>query len=257
MAITSKLGPAPRETERKWSICDNGYRCLVPFDGPSNFEIVLIKLGDIAPGVLQGNTLPTVSLYANFGDFRMLGFQMGISGSIQIVSSTCNTPDVSVPMGTHLTSKFTGPNSTPGWTNFSIALNNCPAFHGKYSTSGPGWISQSGKDPSGSGTIGSRENNTLQYRIDPARTAINPASGLLSIDPAAAGTPPAASGIAVQVADANGNALPLSTNRNSGLSLRNSESSYSIPLRARYLQTGATVTPGPANASATFTIIYQ
>ncbi|WLI32614.1 fimbrial protein [Pseudomonas sp. FP818] len=33
--------------------------------------------------------------------------------------------------------------------------------------------------------------------------------------------------------------------------------SYTIPLRARYLQTASKVTPGPANASATFTIIYQ
>ena len=32
---------------------------------------------------------------------------------------------------------------------------------------------------------------------------------------------------------------------------------YWIPLRARYLQTANTVTPGLANASATFTIIFQ
>ena len=68
---------------------------------------------------------------------------------------------------------------------------------------------------------------------------------------------PAATGVGVQVATSNGTPVPLATNRASGLTLRTTEGSYSIPLRARYLQTANTVTPGPANASATFTIIYQ
>lgn len=226
-------------------------------DGPANFELILIKIGDVTPGVLVGSTLPIVSLFGNFGDARVNGFKMGISGTIQIVSKTCSTPDVSVPMGTHLVNKFTGLNSSTGWTDFSIALNDCPAFHGTFSRTGPSWTSQSGNQPSGTGTSGTRENNTLQYRIDPARAAINAGNGVLSLDPSAAGNAPAATGIGIQVATSNGIALPLATNRNAGLTLRNSESSYSIPLRARYLQTAAKVTPGPANASATFTITYQ
>jgi type 1 fimbria pilin len=46
-------------------------------------------------------------------------------------------------------------------------------------------------------------------------------------------------------------------NRASGINPLSYESSYNIRLRARYLQTANRVTPGPANASATFTIIYQ
>ncbi|OHW38048.1 MULTISPECIES: fimbrial protein [Pseudomonas] len=258
VAFNSLGGPLPRQSGRAWTTCTSGWRCLVPFDGPSNFELILIKLGDVTPGVLMGSTLPIVSLFGNFGDARMQGFRMGISGSIQIVSRTCSTPDVSVPMGSHLTAKFTGINSTTGWTDFAIALNNCPAFSGIYTTSGPNWVSQSGTSPSGTTTSsGTRVNNSLQYRIDPARVAINATNGVLALDPSGTGKAPAATGVGVQVATSNGTPVPLATNRASGLTLRTTEGSYSIPLRARYLQTANTVTPGPANASATFTIIYQ
>lgn len=257
VAFGNSDGVLPRESAKRWTICTSGFSCLVPFDRPSNFELILIKLGDVTPGVLVGSTLPVVSLFGNFGDARMLGFRMGISGSIQIVSRTCSTPPVSVPMGTHQIKKFTGINSDTGWTNFSIALNNCPAFNGQFSTNGPGWLSQSGLSPSGTGTSGIRESNTLQFRIDAIRTASNSGNGVLSLDPGAAGSAPAATGVGVQVASSNGTPLPLATNQASGLILRATESSYSIPLRARYLQTGSQVTPGPANASATFTIIYQ
>jgi type 1 fimbria pilin len=250
-------GPLPRQTNKSWTSCSSGFRCLVPLDGPSNFELILIKVGDVSPGVLVGSTLPVVSFFGNFNDARVLGFKMGISGNIQIVSRTCSTPDVVVPMGTHQTKTFTGLNSASGWVDFAIQLNNCPAFTGTFSTTGPGWISQSGNSPSGTGTSGALVNNTLQYRVDPARTAINPGNGVLTLDPTSTGSSPAASGVGVQIGTTNGNGLPLSTNQNTGLALRATEGSYSIPLRARYLQTQAKVTPGPANASATFTIIYQ
>ena len=258
VAFNSSGGLLPRQSGKAWTTCTSGYRCVVPFDGPSNFELILIKLGDVTPGVLVGNTLPVVSLYGNFGDARMRGFSMGISGNIQIVSSTCRTPDVSVPMGSHLTSKFTGLNSSTGWTDFSIALNDCPAFNGIYTTTGPAWSSQSGNFPSGTNIgSGSLVRNTLQYRIDPARTAINTNNGVLSLDPGATGSAPAATGVGVQVQNRNGNSVILGANQSSGLTLRPNEGSYTIPLRARYLQTASKVTPGPANASATFTIIYQ
>lgn len=262
VAFNSTGGLLPRRTSSQPSSCTQGYRCLVPFGdakgaGPANFEMILIKLGDVTPGVLIGSTLPTVSLFGIFGDARMNGFKMGISGTIQIVSRTCSTPDVNVPMGTHQTKTFTGVNTASAWVDFAIRLNDCPAFTGTFGTTGPGWISQSGNSPSGSGTAGALVNNTLQYRVDPARAAINAGNGVLSLDPTTGGSAPAATGVGVQVATPNGIGLPLATNRNSGLALRATEGSYSIPLRARYLQTQTKVTPGPANASATFTITYQ
>ncbi|KHA75640.1 fimbrial protein [Janthinobacterium lividum] len=257
VTFNSVGGPLPKQSATEWTTCTSGGRCLVPFDAPSNFELILIKVGDVAPGVLRGDSLPTVSLFGNFGDARMLGFKMGISGTIQIVSRTCSTPDVAVPMGTHLPTKFAGPNTATAWTDFSIRLNNCPAFHGTISKSPASWVSQGGNSSGGTGRSGSRDNNSLQYRIDPVRAAIAPGNGVLSLDPSAAGRPLAASGIGVQVATKVGTSVPLASMQNSGLILSAEESSYIIPLRARYLQTGSKVTPGPANASATFTISYE
>lgn len=258
VAFNSAGVPLPRQTSKSQSTCSPGFNCDIPFDGPSNFELILIKTGDISPGVLVGSTLPTVSMFGNLGDARMLGFKMGISGSIQIVSRTCSTPDVTVPMGTHQIKTFTGPNAASNWVDFAIQLNNCPAFTGTFRATGPGWTSQSGNSPAGTSTVsGILVNNTLQYRVDPARTAINAGTGVLSLDPTPAGSSLAATGVGVQIGTTNGTGLPLSTNQNSGLTLRKTDGNYSIPLRARYLQTGSKVTPGPANASATFTIIYQ
>lgn len=257
VAFSSTGGLLPRQTGKVWTTCEAGFRCLVPFDGPANFELILIKLGDVAPGVLRGDSLPTVSLFGNFDDARVLGFKMGVSGSLQIVSRTCSTPDVAVSMGTHRPKAFTGVNSATGWTDFSISLNNCPAFHGTVNKTPASWVSQSGSPPRGTGDSGSRDNNSLQYRIDPAGAAINPANGVLGLDPSPAGRPPAASGIGVQVATTAGTPLPLAAKRSSGLTLSASDRSYTIPLRARYLQTSSRVTAGPANTSATFTISYE
>ncbi|MBB5606392.1 MULTISPECIES: fimbrial protein [unclassified Janthinobacterium] len=207
--------------------------------------------------MLSDNSLPVVSLLGNFGDANMLGFKMGIAGSIQIVSRTCSTPDVAVPMGTHLPKEFAASNSSSAWVDFSISLNNCPAFHGAVTKTPVSWVSQSGNSPSGTAGSVSVDNNSLQFRIDPTRTAVNAGNGVLSIEPSAAGRPPAASGIGLQIATQAATPVPLATKRSSGLTLSAFDRSYAIPLRARYLKTGASVTPGPANASATFTISYE
>lgn len=257
VAFTTAAGPLPRTGDRRPTTCNSLTPCPIPLYNVTSFDLVLIKIGDVSPGVLWGSHLPTVTGYANFNTVKMMAFSMAISGNIQIVSRTCNTPNVVVPMGTHQTKAFNGINSATGWKDFSIVLNNCPAFNGTYSEGAPSWTSQSGSYPTGTGTSGISTKNRLLFRIDPARTAINPGQGVLSLDPAAAGSPTSAGGVGIQIASLKDGILPLGKDRNSELNLRNSEGSYSIPLRARYLQTGTKVTPGPANASATFTITYQ
>ena len=250
---TANRGPAPLRYNQAILSC-NSIGCVLPFD-LLDFELILIKVGEVTPGVLRGESLPVVSMFSNFGDARTLGFRMGIGGALQIASRTCSTPDVNVPMGTHLPRAFTGTNSATAWTNFSISLNNCPGFNGTVTGSAT-WVSQGGTSPSGTGSSGTSTSNSVQYRIDSVRAAINPATGVLGINPAAAGRPPAATGIGVQVANQAG-PLRLATMQNSGLILSSSEGSYTIPLRARYIQTGNRVTTGPAAATATFTISYQ
>ncbi|MGL5998994.1 MAG: fimbrial protein [Pseudomonas proteolytica] len=249
--------PMPRTSNKAQTTCNSQTPCPVPLYQITNYELILIKIANVTPGVLRASSFPKVSAYANFNTIRMLGFSMGTYGDIQIVSRTCSTPDVVVTMGTHQTKQFTGLNSATAWKDFSINLNNCPAFHGTYNTGAPSWTSESGVYPGGEGTSGLPTDNKLLFRIDPAQVAINAANGVLSLDPSSTGRPLAASGVGIQIATPNNAPIPLGTNRSSGLNLNTSVGSYSIPLRARYLQTGSKVTPGPANASATFTITYQ
>lgn len=247
----------PRELDKRPTTCNRPVGCISSFVNITGFELILIKIDDVEPGVLRGNGLPTILVSGQFGDARMHGIEMRISGNIQVVASTCNTPNISVDMGTHQTDAFTQIGSATGWKDFAITLNNCPAFHGTYATNASSWVWQGGTNASGTGTAGRRTNNNLAFRIDPVRTAINAGNGVLSLDPSGAGSASAATGVGVQIATSTGAVLPLASVRNSGLALRTTQGNYSIPLRARYLQTSSQVTPGPANASATFTLIYQ
>jgi len=215
------------------------------------FDLSFIKIGDVSPGTIQGALLPTMVqsfISSNTVEIEQVNF----SGSMNIVSRTCSTPDVNVPMGSHMLSEFSGPNTFTQWKDFPITLNNCPAFNGYYQSTGPRWASD--------GTVSnldSRKNNVLQVRLDPTRTPLNASLGILSLNPSAPGDDPAAMGVGVQVADSAGTPLPLATLRASGITTRAEEgASYSIPLKARYIQTQTNITAGPANATATFTINY-
>ncbi|MBU4632848.1 fimbrial protein [Pseudomonas chlororaphis] len=215
------------------------------------FDLSLIKIGDVSPGTIQGSQLPTVDqkwVASNTVELSRVNF----SGSMNVVSRTCDTPDVAVAMGTHMTHEFSGLNSSTPWKDFVIKLNNCPAFHGTQRGGGPRW----GSD----GTVTPRtpNANVLMLRLDATRPAINPSLGILSLNPSAPGDAVAATGVGVQVADSHGGALPLATLRPSGITPSATEGkSYQIDLKARYIQTAGSVTAGPANASAVFTINYQ
>ncbi|CAM3288682.1 fimbrial protein [Pseudomonas fluorescens] len=232
--------------------CGNGTAvCNWTLTGTLSFDMSFIKIGDVSPGTIQGASLPTMT-QSRVSSNNLEVQHVNFSGSINIVSRTCTTPDVNVPMGSHMLSEFSGPNTFTQWKDFSIALNNCPAFNGYYQTTGPRWASD--------GTISNldtRKNNVLQVRLDPTRTPLNTTLGILSLNPSAPGDDPAATGVGVQVADSAGTALPLASLRTSGITTRAEEgASYSIPLKARYIQTESSITAGPANATATFTINY-
>ena len=219
--------------------------------GNMAFVVSLIKIGDVTAGTINGANFPSI-IRDLVTDNVLTTVRLNFSGSLNIVSRTCQTPDVNVPMGTHMLNEFSGRNTFTQWKDFSIALNNCPAFNGFYQGAGPGWSNN------GSVTgLDTRKNNVLQVRLDPTRTAITPNLGIMSLNPSSPGEDPAATGVGLQIADSHGTPLPLATLRTSGITPRAVEgASYTIPLKARYIQTADSITAGPANATATFTINY-
>nr|WP_315413572.1 fimbrial protein [uncultured Pseudomonas sp.] len=244
---------APHSTYR--SPCRNEGGCgYTIFPLYQQAEIRLIKIGNVTAGTIRGSDLPTFQAGLGLNDAASIPFlKVNFAGSINIVSRTCTTPDVNVDMGAHKVSEFSGINTGTPWKDFAIALNDCPAFHGSYPTTGP----NVGSDGSAI-SAGDKAANAIRYRLDPNQTPINASKGVMKLDGSAEGDPAAASGVGLQVADASETPVALATLQASGITpTATNGASYSIPLKARYLQTESKVTGGPANATAVFTINYQ
>ncbi|AIF47300.1 hypothetical protein HY57_08450 [Dyella japonica A8] len=153
--------------------------------------------------------------------------------STAITTLACTTPDVIVPLGSHAATEMGSMGSTTVAVNFHISMNNCPAGLG----TGIGGIT----------TV----LPAIQYRIDAATTVANSAQSVVTLDSSSSAT-----GVGVQLLDGNGAVMPLATYKTfSGYDTTNG-GSYIIPFKARYYRTG-NITPGSANTSMTFTMLYQ
>lgn len=223
-------------------------------EGSIEFDIVLIKTGNISPGTLNGSQLP--QLQYNFTAQNISPITMGtlrFTGTINIVSQTCQTPDVvNVPMGDYkVKDYFTGKGKTTEWKDATISLTDCPQFHGILSDGRNTWYTDNNNNG-----IGAITNNILTLKLSPNTTPVNSASGILGLT---SGTD-SATGVGIQMAygstsDNSHELVDFDVSKNYTMQ-SNATGSQSMPLVARYIQTDSTVTPGKANATVTFTINY-
>lgn len=216
------------------------------------FDITIIKIGPVSPGVIQAANLPRMQ-YDFVTDNTLPLMRTRFTGSIQIVAQTCTTPDVTVPLGAYKVNDFGGMGTGTPLKDFVLELQNCPAFYGASASltntdSATGWV-ESGR------TISP---NVLRFSLTPVNGTVSSQPGTLQLSPGTSGAP-AATGIGVQLSRALDGYLQFDTLLASGITpTSTSGSTYRIPMQARYVQTGtATPTPGPANASVMFTINYQ
>jgi len=223
--------------------------------GGSKFwlNVLLIKIGPVSPGVIQASNLPAFQVDW-VTDSTLTIERISLTGAINIVAQTCTTPDVRVDMGQQQTKSFTGAGSATPWKDFEIQLQNCPAFFGRR-TQFQLLDSSTGVRPVQQPLMLS---NTLGFTLTPTTAIVNPTQGIVALSPTSSG-PAAATGVGLQVANASSTPVTYNSVMASGIRpTATSGASYSIPLRARYIQTGsATPTPGPANTSMMFTINYQ
>lgn len=231
----------------------------------SSASMVLIKTGPVGTGTINGGALGEMVLRGIFGDSAPMPIgTLGLRGRINVVSQTCQTPDVTVPMGSYKTSSLTGVGSVTPQVKFVISLTGCPAFAGYYSKPDcPSCTPPVFNIPTASETAQTRQGNltanTLSIQVDPLTTPVNAANGVLSLTTGSDATGhPMATGVGVQLLDSSGAPRALSTRQQvSGQLSASPNSSINISLGARYLQTANTVTPGKANAVATYTIVYE
>ena len=187
---------------------------------------MLVKSAAIESGVLSATMVARVALFTNVLNGPLvqhpsLGFTF-LTTAVNVVSQACLTPDVSVFLGPHKTAIFTGLGSSSPAVSFDISLNGCPAGL-----------------------------SAIEYRIDAVTPILDPDYAVVGLDAGSSAT-----GVGVQLLDANDNPAILGVTRPFAGYNTATGGDFKIPLRARYRQTGSTVTPGSANTAVTFTVNY-
>ncbi|WP_322843696.1 fimbrial protein [Pseudomonas sp. B33.4] len=194
----------------------------------------LIKTGDIPPGSHSIN-----QLVATGTSDRGHIFDLNFTATVTVAG--CSMPaapgnQINVPMGTWEKRVFNGKNSTTQAQPFAITLNACIAGN-NYPSNTNGYFN------------GNFAN--IQIDADKTSTILDAANGVLSLS-----SDSTAQGVAIQVLQDNGTPMnlgqPVRLNR-----IVNGVTS--VPLRARYIQTGdgPTPQPGTANGHASFTVTYR
>ncbi|MEX1842744.1 fimbrial protein [Enterobacter cloacae] len=226
------------------------------------FYLTIIKTGPVAPGVINGASLPGINVRVDqtpgvSGLPVKINF-LSFTGQLTVQAPTCKTPDVTVNLGTHeISQKFKGKGSYTDWVSANIPFE-CPAiwFSGYYPSN------NTSLEITGGGTLpaGTPTNNQLTLTLEPLNEVIDAANGIMSVDKAEG----AATGVGIQLGIPAGfTEYGLPSGGNVDFSkpviwnmLLNSRPLF-WPLRARYIQTADKVTPGPANGKVVFTVSYK
>lgn len=151
------------------------------------------------------------------------GGQVNFTG--EIIDAGCdivNTPSnpLNVNMGSVATTEFTGAGSTAAATKFVLQLKNCPATV----------------------TSASVKFDGTNVNGDTSVLALTPQSGV-------------ATGVGIQLSDSANAVVPLFT-ASQAYALTPVQDN-NLEFVARYIATSSTVTAGPANASANFSVTYN
>lgn len=216
----------------------------------SYFE--LVKTGDIAGGSISASDLPTI--YHAFGhyDGMVEMYEVNFSGTLTTTTPTCDVSPASTSMTVNLgkydVSDFSSPGSGTQWKNSSIILQNCGIFSGDTSTSIATF------DGAGNTAITALTNNSVDVTLTPLDGNVDAANGIMAITD----NPAAAVGVGIQ--------LSASANVSGKINLdapytyplpKDGSPSITIPLFARYIQTGSQVFAGKANGTLIFTLSYR
>jgi len=177
-----------------------------------------------ATGAVTAADIPAFYLDSNTNNHKGSHYIRGLT-NISFVSYTCDidtgSRSITVPLGAVRVDRFSGVGSTYGDQSFNIGLT-CTQPAGTYNVS-----------------------LTFSATADSSG-----ASGVLAILQGS----DAAAGVGIQLL-MNGSPVVFDTALNAGSATAGA--TLTIPMMARYYQTGSLMTPGTANGIATFTISYK
>jgi Fimbrial protein. len=216
----------------------------------------LIKTGTITPGTVTGISLPTfgisLKLTPAMSGFPWQAVTYNFGGGISIVANTCETPDVNVNLGRWNLSEFGAIGKATKWVDSSIVLRNCPEFSGYYSTNAVRKYTDGGSD-----AAPARDANSLAVTLTPVGQIIDEGKSIMAVTPGK----DSALGVGIQVGyeRSGGAGIIGAAGFNKAISFTpptGGTPSFTLPIRARLIQTDYFMTPGRADGKVTFTINY-
>ncbi|WP_395602520.1 fimbrial protein [Pseudomonas sp. A1230] len=195
----------------------------------------LVKTGDIAPGTHSINQLVATGA-------SDMGHMFDLYFTANVTLAGCTMPaapgnQIDVPMGTWEKRVFNGKNSTTASQPFAITLNSC--------------IAGSNYPSNGSNSYFTGNFANIQIDGNKTSTIIDATNGVLSLS-----SDSTAQGVAIQVLQSDG--TPMNLGKPVRLN-RVINGVTTVPLKARYIQTGngPTPNPGSANGYASFSVTYR
>ncbi|WP_156980952.1 fimbrial protein [Vibrio galatheae] len=223
-----------------------------------NFSVSLVKTGDIASGsVVDASLIPTVAWRvadkAGYTGLPMELYRTNYNGTLSFSTGTCTTPDVNVNLGSHsLDVELTNVGSYTEWVDSSFVLQNCPTFSGYHGDANRQTIYDSSDIAQGD----SKNPNLLEVTFQPIYGVTDNVIHLQNDASSAQGI-----GIQIGASPSNLQANPL----NPELIWDGSEiftitpptdSSFKIPLAARYYRYQEEAQAGSANSGVLVNIDY-
>ncbi|SQI41532.1 fimbrial protein StiA [Leminorella richardii] len=255
--------------QNTWKYPDSWFQGSVPITYASTIQnfgymnsigVELIKTGPIAAAGTQqvlSASFPTIQLSVGAvapALFEKPYMTINFNGVMTMHTKTCQlaTPVVDVELGTHQGADFTGVGSGTEWKDFEIVLKDCPPFYG-YSTSDGSGYGYNYTERTGL-TTGRTKANSVSATFNSVHGTYNARTALLESGP------DSAEGIGIEVARRGEYTYNINLNGLSSAGFLNlgtdDGATYTLPLRARYVQYASSIKGGKANGALVFTITY-
>lgn len=250
-ARAGTIGATP-VTQAVGGVCINSENCsLSNYDAFSWLEI--FKTGNtVAPGTIDASTLPEIIYTFGQADSMVEIYRIRMTGTITVTVPTCNITPASkamtVNMGAHKLSDFSGTGSHTGWVDASIYLDGCGQFNG---------YGASTKETFDGSTVTDKNaftSNKFSVMLMP-RYGVE--SGVMKIKEQSL----SAVGFGIQLSRSQSDAGILNltgTSYNYTDPLPSSGSpTVTVPLYARYIQTAASAVAGKADGALEYIVSYH
>ncbi|WP_227630256.1 fimbrial protein [Klebsiella oxytoca] len=211
-------------------------------------DMRLIKLtNSTLSGVLDASTLPTISFYAtesSSGAFNSSAVQLtklSMSGIINYVVPSCSAENKEIWLGEFNTAAFTGSSATP-WVDASVVMTCDRVFNNAYSSVKENFIT-------GTVSTSTRPDHFYSVSLESVNGFTDSARGIMEIDSGGA------TGVGIQISRTQSEQAWSAMNWID--EHKSTTNTFKIPLYARLVQTGSTVTSGQTNSKLIYTVQYK